>query len=67
METSNYSEAELLYAQTLAVTKRTLGEEHPNTLTSINNLAELYGSQGRYSEAEPLYVRALEVTKRETS
>ena len=27
--------------------------------TSLNNLAELYSSQGRYSEAEPLFVQAL--------
>ncbi len=28
---------------------------------SLNNLAELYGGQGRYAEAEPLYERALEI------
>ena len=31
-----------------------LGPEHPDTLTSVNNLAGLYRSQGRYGEAEPL-------------
>ena len=29
----------------------------PDTLTSMNNLALLYESQGRYGEAEPLYAR----------
>ena len=37
-----------------------LGREHPDTLTSVNNLGVLYHSQGRYSEAEPLLKRALE-------
>ena len=31
---------------------------------SLNNLADLYESQGRYSEAEPLYMQALELRKR---
>ncbi|MCI5149030.1 MAG: tetratricopeptide repeat protein [Candidatus Electrothrix sp. MAN1_4] len=38
-----------------------LGTEHPDTLTSINNLAGLYESQGRYSEAEPLYKECLQL------
>ena len=29
-----------------------LGKEHPDTLTSMNNLAEVLGSQGKYEEAE---------------
>ena len=36
-----------------------LGPEHPDTLTSVDNLAGLYKAQGRYSEAEPLFRRAL--------
>ncbi len=40
-----------------------LGREHPSTLTSINNLASLYNSQGRYGEAEPLLKEALCDTK----
>ena len=29
--------------------------------TSLNNLAELYRTQGRYAEAEPLYRRSLTI------
>ncbi len=36
-----------------------LGSEHPFTLNSVNNLAELYQAQGRYGDAEPLLQRAL--------
>ena len=31
---------------------------------SLNNLAELYASQGRYAEAEPLYKRALAIREK---
>ncbi len=58
-----YSEAEPLYNRSLAITKEQLGDNHPSTATSLNNLALLYQSQGRYSEAEPLYNRSLAITK----
>ena len=51
-----YDEAEPLYVECLQKKKVVLGENHPSTLSSINNLAGLYESQGRYDEAEPLYV-----------
>ena len=44
--------------------RRILGENHPNVALSLNNLAELYYSQGRYSEAEPLFKQALDLRKR---
>jgi CHAT domain-containing protein len=43
----------------LATSEKVLGPDHPATLISVNNLAELYRTQGRYGEAEPLYRRAL--------
>jgi tetratricopeptide (TPR) repeat protein len=36
-----------------------LGCEHPDTLTSMNNLASIYYYQGKYADAEPLYKEAL--------
>ncbi|MFN6563709.1 MAG: tetratricopeptide repeat protein [Nostoc sp. ChiSLP01] len=54
-----YNQALPWYEQCLEVTKKRLGEEHPDVATSLNNLAALYHSQGRYSEAEPLYIQAL--------
>ena len=41
-----------------------LGKEHPDTLRSVSNLAELYRAEGRLAEAEPLYKRALEGRER---
>ena len=59
-----YDEAEPLYRRALEARERTLGNEHPDTLTSVNNLALLLRRTGRYDEAEPLYRRALEARER---
>lgn len=32
--------------------------------TTLNNLAELYRTQGKYAEAEPLYTQALEILEK---
>ncbi|MEO0520377.1 MAG: tetratricopeptide repeat protein [Cyanobacteria bacterium P01_A01_bin.116] len=59
-----YEDVEPLYEEALEISKRTLGEDHPDVATRLNNLALLYSDQGRYSEAEPLYEQALEISKR---
>jgi tetratricopeptide (TPR) repeat protein len=45
--------------RSLQIREEQLGATHPDTATSLNNLALLYYSMGRYDQAEPLYVRAL--------
>jgi len=50
--------------QTYRFAEQKLGPEHPDTLTSVNNLAGLYQVQGRYGEAEPLYRRALAASEK---
>src|SRR5205085_2146782 len=40
-----------------------LGPNHPDTATSLNNLAGLYDNQGKYEQAEPLFQRALAVSE----
>ena len=52
-----------MYQQALAIRKARLGEQHPDTATSLNNLAGLYEAQGRYDEAEPLYQQALAIMR----
>jgi tetratricopeptide (TPR) repeat protein len=44
--------------------RKHLGDTHPDTITSMNNLAGLYKSQGRYGEAEPLYTKALQLCEK---
>ena len=39
-------------------------QEHPDTLTSMANLASTYWNQGRWKEAEELDVQVMETRKR---
>ena len=57
-------EAAPLYRRALAACERTLGAEHPHTLTSVNNLASLLKAQGQLEEAAPLFRRALAARER---
>ncbi len=50
----DYDKALPLLEQTLAVSERVLGAEHPGTLTSRNNLASLYQAKSNYDKALPL-------------
>ena len=40
-------EAGVLYHEALEASRATLGDRHPSTLTSINNLGSLLHDQGR--------------------
>jgi tetratricopeptide (TPR) repeat protein len=59
-----YSAAEPLFRRALELRERVLGAEHPDTLTSVNNLAQLLSSKGDYEAAEPLLRRALGALQR---
>ena len=63
-EAGQHAEATPLAEANLEFASDEFGEEHPTTLTSVNNLAFQYSSQGRYAEAEPFFVRALSVSER---
>ena len=54
-----YDQALPLYQRALAIRKKSLGPEHPDTANSLNNLALLYQVMGDYEQALPLYQRAL--------
>jgi eukaryotic-like serine/threonine-protein kinase len=43
----------------LDLLEKSLGQDHPDTLTSVNNLGLLYDAKGEYAAAEPLLKRAL--------
>ncbi len=47
-----WKEAETLLVQVMEFRKKVLGDEHPDTLTSMNNLALLFDSQGKYEAAD---------------
>ena len=50
----------------LQVRRRVLGEEHPNTLSTMNTLALLYLNEGKYSQAGALLRTALNSWERTT-
>ncbi|PNH10349.1 Nephrocystin-3 [Tetrabaena socialis] len=56
-------EAEPLSRQALELRRRVLGEEHPDTASSVSSLASCIQDQGRYVEAEPLHPQALELQR----
>jgi CHAT domain-containing protein len=60
-----YAEATPLAIETLKIYREVLGNKHPDTARSINNLALLYFNQAQYAKAEPLYLEALKI-RRET-
>jgi tetratricopeptide (TPR) repeat protein len=56
-----YLKAIPLCEQTLEIWQSELGDRHPDTATSLNNLAALYYSMGAYDRALPLYEQAIDI------
>ena len=59
-----YQKAASMQVQTCERTKAVLGEDHPDTLGSITNVASAYLDLGRWKEAEELLVGVVEASKR---
>jgi tetratricopeptide (TPR) repeat protein len=59
-----YPQAAPLLRHALAICEKTLGPEHPDTATSLNNLALLLTNQGDLAGARPLYERALAIDEK---
>ena len=55
---------EELEVQGMETRKKVLGSEHPETLSSIGNLASKYQNQGGWKEAEELGVQVMETRKK---
>jgi tetratricopeptide (TPR) repeat protein len=58
---AHYADAERIDRTLLEIRRKWLGEDHPETASSYNNLAVNLNSQGRFAEAEPLVRRALAI------
>jgi eukaryotic-like serine/threonine-protein kinase len=59
-----YPQAQPQVERALELRRRVLGTDHPDTLSSMNDLAQLHAYQGNYTQAEPLYTRVLEGQRR---
>ncbi|MDC0835635.1 tetratricopeptide repeat protein [Geitlerinema sp. CS-897] len=59
-----YEMAKLCHQSCVSVAKQRLGDRHPHTAATINNLANLYLEQGDYKEAEFLFSEALTIARK---
>src|SRR5262245_21633424 len=59
-----FREAEPLLRQALAICRKVLGENHPDTATSYSNVASCLDAQGKSSEALPLFRQALAIYRK---
>ncbi len=59
-----YREAVPFARRALAIRKKVLGEHHPDTATSLNNLGSLLQAQADYAGARPYYEQALAIRKK---
>ena len=59
-----YPEAQAQIERALDLRRRLLGEQHPDTLSIMNDLADLYQKQGKYAKAEPLFAQVLQARHR---
>ena len=62
-EQGDYAKAEEEWVAALAEAEA-FGPEDTRLATSLNNLGEVYRTQGRYGDAEPLYNRALAINEK---
>jgi tetratricopeptide (TPR) repeat protein len=58
-----YDRALPLSEAALEILKSQLGDRHPDTATSLNNLAGLYDSMGQSDRALPLYESAVNIAE----
>jgi tetratricopeptide (TPR) repeat protein len=59
-----YAQAAQFFRDALAVKEKTLGPDHPNTATSLNNLALALKEKGDFAAARPLQERALAIVEK---
>jgi tetratricopeptide (TPR) repeat protein len=59
----HYDEAKDSFTKALNCRKRQLGDDHPDTLETKNDLAALHKEQGDYDKAEPLLLEAIDVRR----
>jgi hypothetical protein len=64
MEQGYYIEAEKFHIQVLEARSRTLGEEYPDTISAMSNLAATYESLGKYADAEKFKIKVLDLRNR---
>ena len=62
---NDFSSAEKHYLEALSIIETTLGKNHSDYASSLENLANLYSEQGKYSSAEQMFKEVLEIRTKE--
>jgi tetratricopeptide (TPR) repeat protein len=63
-ELGQHPEAQRQLERALDLRYRVLGEQHPDTLDTMNDLAMLHWYRGQYRQAEPPSIKVLELRRR---
>lgn len=63
-QSGDHETATMAFERSLRHLERTMGSDHADVATALNNLALLYYSRGNVDRAEPLYRRALEIDEK---
>lgn len=63
-ERCSLEKAEKVLNLALEIRKKNLGDNHPDTVISMDNLANLFYEKGLYALAEPLYLTAMEISEK---
>ncbi len=58
----HFDQAIEFFEKARKIAEETLGKDHINYITSLNNLAMLYNSREEYTKAEPLYLEARKIS-----
>jgi tetratricopeptide (TPR) repeat protein len=64
VRTARYREAQPLFDKVLAIRRKVLGEDHPDTAMSYRDIASNLSNQGRYKEAEEGHRKALAIRRK---
>ena len=57
----DYEKAMEFYQKAIKISEQVLGEQHPNTVSTYNNLGGVYQAQGDYEKAMEFYQKAMEI------
>ena len=61
---ADFDKALVYYEKSLKIKEEILGEGHPSTATTYNNIAVVYDAQGNYGEALEFYRKDLEIREK---
>lgn len=60
----DFASADAMMREALQISKKTYGNDHPNTVAMLNNLALLESERGQYAQAHTYYEELVEIDQR---